>query len=107
LAQGNRADFLGHSIGGWVDVDNDGKYDALKIETRGLKGPRTYEGTGMPFQDNETVVKERIFLDPANSDALTDEITVIDHALTRPRTITQRAHSRFVPSSGLVIGRPS
>jgi hypothetical protein len=38
---------------------------------RGLKGPRTYEGTGMPFhQDNETVVKERLFLDKANSDAL-------------------------------------
>jgi hypothetical protein len=83
--------FLGHSIGRWVDVDNDGRYDALEIETRGLKGPRTYEGTGMPFHDdNQTVVKERLSLDQANSDALYDEITVIDHALTRPWTITKR-----------------
>jgi hypothetical protein len=83
--------FLGYSIGKWVDVDDDGSYDVLEIETRGLKGPRTYEGTGMPFhQDNQTVVKERLFLDRANSDALSDEITVIDHALTRPWTITKR-----------------
>ena len=80
--------FLGHSIGRWVDVDNDGRYDALEIETRGLKGPRTYEGTGMPFhEDNQTVVKERLSLDQANPDALYDEITIIDHALTRPWTI--------------------
>jgi hypothetical protein len=83
--------FLGHSVGKWVDVDSDGRYDVLEIETRGLKGPRTYEGTGMPFhQDNETVVKERLYLDKTNSDALYDEITVIDHALTRPWTITKQ-----------------
>ena len=83
--------FLGYSIGKWVEVNDDGRYDVLEIETRGLKGPRTYEGTGMPFhQDNQTVVKERLFLDKANSDALYDEITVIDHALTRPWTITKR-----------------
>jgi len=58
------------SVGKWVDVDSDGRYDVLEIETRGLKGPRTYEGTGMPFhQDNETVVKERLYLDKTNSDA--------------------------------------
>jgi hypothetical protein len=58
---------------------------------RGLKGPRTYEGTGMPFhRDNQTVVKERLFFDKTNPDALSDEITVIDHALTRPWTVTKR-----------------
>jgi len=83
--------FLGYSIGKWIDTDHDGRYDVLEIETRGLKGPRTYEGTGMPFhKDNQTVVKERIFLDKNNPDALNDEITVIDHALTRPWTITKR-----------------
>jgi hypothetical protein len=83
--------FLGYSIGKWVDEDGDGRYDVLEIETRGLKGPRTYEGTGMPFhQDNQTVIKERLFLDKTNPDALHDEITVIDHALTRPWTITKR-----------------
>jgi hypothetical protein len=79
------------SIVKWVDLDDDGRYDVLEIETRGLKGPRTYEGTGMPFhQDTRTLVKERLFLDKANSDGLSDEITVIDRALTRPRTITKR-----------------
>ena len=83
--------FLGYSIGKWIDNDGDGRYDVLEIETRGLKGPRTYEGTGMPFhRDNETVVKERLFPDKANPDALYNEITVIDHALTRPWTITKR-----------------
>ena len=82
--------FLGYSIGKWIDGDGDGRYDALEIETRGLKGPRTYDGTGMPFhQDNETVLKERIYLDKANPDVLHDEITTIDHALTRPWTITK------------------
>jgi hypothetical protein len=83
--------FLGLSIGRWIDTDGDGRFDVLEIETRGLKGPRTYEGTGMPFHvDNETVVKERLFLDRGNPDALNDEITVVDHALTRPWTITKR-----------------
>ena len=82
--------FLGYSIGKWIDEDGDGRYDALEIETRGLKGPRTYEGTGMPFhQDNETVLKERIYLDKANPDVLHDEITTIDHALTRPWMVTK------------------
>ena len=83
--------FLGLSIGKWIDTDGDGRFDMLEIETRGLKGPRTYEGTGMPFHaDNETVVKERLFLDRDNPDGLNDEITVFDHALTRPWTITKR-----------------
>jgi hypothetical protein len=41
-------------------------------------------------QNNQTVIKERLFLDKANPDALSDEITVIDHALTRPWTVTKR-----------------
>ena len=83
--------FLGLSIGKWLDTDGDGRFDMLEIETRGLKGPRTYEGTGMPFHaDNETVVKERLALDKSNPNGLTDEITVFDHALTRPWTIVKR-----------------
>ena len=35
----------------------------------------------------QTVVKERIYLDRADKDILHDEITTIDHALTRPWTV--------------------
>jgi hypothetical protein len=80
--------FNGYSIGKWVDEDGDGRYDVLEIETRGLKGPRSYEASGLPFHaDNETVIKERIFVDKSNPDILRDEITSYDHALTRPWTV--------------------
>src|SRR5215813_4327546 len=50
--------FAGYSIGKWVDEDGDGRYDALVVETRGLKGPRTYEATGIPFhEDNQTIIR--------------------------------------------------
>src|SRR6266851_1172546 len=38
--------FYGFSIGKWVDENGDGRYDVLEIETRGFKGPRSYEATG-------------------------------------------------------------
>jgi len=38
---------------------------------------------------NQTIVKERISLDKADRNLLHDEITTIDHALTRPWTVTQ------------------
>ncbi|MBV9970051.1 MAG: hypothetical protein JO228_08710 [Xanthobacteraceae bacterium] len=41
--------FLGHSIGRWIDVDGDGRYDLLEIETRGLKGPRTSKAPACRF----------------------------------------------------------
>src|SRR6266568_3604789 len=79
--------FSGYSIGKWVDEDGDGRYDALVVETRGLKNPRTYDATGIPFHaDGRTVIREKIYLDKASSSTLHDEITVIDNALTRPWT---------------------
>jgi hypothetical protein len=61
------------------------------VETRNLKGPRSYDSTGLPLhRDNQTVIKERIYLDKADANTLYDEITVIDHALTRPWTITKK-----------------
>ena len=75
----------GYSIGKWVDENGDGKYSALEIETRFLRGPRAYENSGIPFhEDNQTVIKERLYLDKANRNTLYDDITVFDHALTRP-----------------------
>jgi hypothetical protein len=83
--------FAGYSIGHWVDEDGNGRYDALMVETRNLKGPRSYDSTGLPLhRDNQAVIKERIYLDKADLNTLYDEITVIDHALTRPWTITKK-----------------
>jgi hypothetical protein len=80
--------FEGYSIGKWVDENGDGHYDALEVETRALKGPRTFDADGLPLhEDNQTVVKERIYLDKTNRDLLHAEITTIDHALTRPWTV--------------------
>jgi hypothetical protein len=82
--------FSGYSIGRWVDEDGDGRYDALLVETRGLKGPLTYEATGIPFhEDNQTIIRERIYLDRNDPNTLHDEITTIDHALTRPWIVTK------------------
>ena len=80
----------GYSIGTWEDTDGDGRNDTLAVETRGMKGPRTFDSGGLPLhRDNETIVKERISLDKINPDLLHNEITTIDHALTRPWTVTR------------------
>ncbi len=82
--------FHGYSIGQWIDTDNDGRYDTLEVETRNFKGPRAYDTTGLPLhRDNETVVKERIYLDKADADLLHDDVTTIDHALTGPWTVAR------------------
>ena len=82
--------FAGYSIGHWVEENGDGHYDTLLVETRGLKNPRTYDASGIPFHaDGKTVIKERIYLDKADPNILHDEITVIDNAFTRPWTITK------------------
>jgi hypothetical protein len=82
--------FTGYSIGRWIDEDGDGRYDTLIVETRGLKGPRTYEMTGLPMhQDNQTIISERIYLDKNDPNMLHDQITTIDHALTRPWIVTK------------------
>jgi hypothetical protein len=82
--------YTGYSIGQWIDADGDGRYDVLEVETRNLKGPRTFDASGIPFHaDSQTVIKERIYLDKTNPDLLRNEITTIDHALTRPWTVTR------------------
>jgi hypothetical protein len=82
--------FLGYSIGRWVDEDGDGRYDTLLIETRAIKGPHSYDSSGMPFhKDGQAIVKEQIRLDPSNQDVIHNQITVMDNALTRPWTVTR------------------
>ena len=81
--------YRGYSIGKWVDEDGDGRYDVLEVDTRGpFKGPRAYDATGLPLHfDNQSTFKERIHLDKNDPNILHDEITVFDHALTRPWSV--------------------
>ena len=80
--------FMGYSIGHWLDTTGSGRFDTLEVETRNFKGPRTVEFSGIPMHDdNETVVRERIYLDRNDPDTMHNEITIIDHAFTRPWTV--------------------
>jgi hypothetical protein len=84
-AKNNIPSYNGYSIGKWIDENSDGKYDVLEVETRNFKGPRNYEPSGLPLHDdNESVIRERMYLDKSNPDTLVNEITTIDNALTRP-----------------------
>ena len=57
----------------------------LEVETRNFKGPRNYEPSGIPLhEDNESIIKERMYISKNNPDTLMNEITTVDHALTRP-----------------------
>jgi hypothetical protein len=98
--------FNGYSIGRWIDTDGDGRYDLLDVETRGFKSPRTFEGSGLPLhRDGQSIIKERIFLDRTDGNLLHDEVTVIDHALTRPWTVT-RHYQRDPPANGISSTAP-
>ena len=82
--------FAGYSIGKWEDTSGNGRYDTLVVDTRGLKGHRFLDSSGMPLhRDNRTVVKERIYLDKADRDILHNDITTIDDALSRPWTVNR------------------
>jgi hypothetical protein len=54
-------------------------------------------------EDNETIVQERIYLDKADKNLLHDDITTIDHALTRPWRVTQ-TFRRIVSDKRLWFG---
>src|SRR5215831_15984989 len=80
--------YTGYSIGRWVDAAGSGHYDLLEVETRAFRGPRVYDNTGLMLHpDNESVIREKIYLDKADKKLLHDEITVEDHALLRPWTV--------------------
>jgi hypothetical protein len=82
-------DFVGYSIGHWIDEGSTGVYNVLEVETRGpFKGPRAYDASGLPLAfDNLSIFRERFHLDRSDPNLLHDEITVIDHALTRPWSV--------------------
>src|SRR5215470_13562717 len=90
--EGIEPSYQGYSIGKWLDEDGDGIYDVLEVETRGpFKGPRAYDATGLPLHfDNQSVFKERIYRDKVDPKILHDQITVLDHALTRPWVVDKK-----------------
>jgi hypothetical protein len=80
--------FNGYSIGKWIDENGDGCYNALEVETRGFKGPRNFDQQGIPLhEDQQSIVKERLYLDKADKDLMHLDITTIDHALTEPWSV--------------------
>jgi hypothetical protein len=80
--------FAGYSIGRWEGDDGHGRDSRLVVETRSMRGPRSYDSSGLPFHaDGETIVAERMYLDPGKPDILYDEMTVQDHALTHPWSV--------------------
>ncbi len=86
--------FSGYSIGRWEGDDGHGRAADLVVETRGMRGPRSFDSSGAPFHaDNATMVEERMHLDAAKPDVLYDDITVLDDALTRPWTV-RRSYRR-------------
>ena len=90
--------FQGYSIGRWLDEDGDGHFDTLEVETRYFKGPRSIDPTGIPTHvDNQSIVKERIHLDKADPKVLDDELTLFDHALTRPWTVHRQTTTAAQP----------
>jgi len=90
--------FVGYSIGKWIDTDGDGRYDTLEVETRNFKGPRTFDGNGHPLHaDNQTIIQERIYLDKVDSNIIHNDITTIDHALTRPYTVNKTYRREQTP----------
>jgi len=90
--------YSGYSLGKWIDEDGSGKFTALDVETRFIKGPRTLDGLLPTHVDNQTVVKEHLSLDKTDPNILRNEITLIDHAYTRPWTIV-RNYPRY-PNPG-------
>ena len=82
--------FAGYSIGRWEDTEGSGRYDSLHIETRAIKGPRSYDSSGLPLHKNgNSVIIERISLDRSKPGILQNVVTTHDSALTRPWTVTR------------------
>jgi hypothetical protein len=82
--------YVGYSIGRWSDTTGSGHYDTLDIESRAFRGPRSYDASGLPLHaDNQSIIKEKMYLDARDKDLLHEDITVIDHALTRPWTVNK------------------
>lgn len=93
-------EFNGYSIGQWHDENGDGIYDMLSVETRSIKGPRSFDSTAVVLhENNETVVFEEFRR--LDDDTLENTITTIDDALTGPWTV-QRSYSHTPYSEDVI-----
>jgi hypothetical protein len=82
--------FAGYSIGRWNEPDQEGRYSVLEVETRNFSGPRVFDNIGIPFHvDNQTIVRERFYRDTSNPKIMHNDMTTIDHALTRPWAVNK------------------
>ena len=71
-------------------TDGEGRFGALEVETRGFKGPRTFEGTGIPPARRRADHHQGTFPPrQGRQESAADEVTTIDHALTRPWTVVR------------------
>jgi hypothetical protein len=105
LAQEIQPTYAGYSIGRWVDEDRNGIYSVLEVETRGFTGRRVYDPTGLPLHfDNQSIFKERMYRERREPNILHDEITVIDHALTRPWTVVKKYLHNSNPHPNWIMG---
>ena len=56
-----------------------------------FRSPRAFDASGLPLAfDNQSIFRERFHLDRSDPEILHDEVTVIDHALTRPWSVDRR-----------------
>ena len=87
---------VGYSIGKWLDTSGDGRFDTLEVETRGFKGPRHYDASGLPLHhDNQSVFKERIFLDKTDKNSHAQR----DHRDRQCLDAPVDGHPRLCPQS--------
>jgi hypothetical protein len=88
--------FAGYSIGRWIDSDGKGRFDTLEVETRNIRGPRQWDQTGLPTaDDNEAVIKERLFLDKATRTSC-DEMTTTDTPVAAWTAMKNWRHSQNI-----------
>jgi hypothetical protein len=100
-----QATFAGYSIGRWSDPDGSGTYSVLEVETRGFTGPRVFDATGLPMHsDNQSIFRERFSREKSDPTVLHDELTVMDHALTRPWTVDKKYLHNSNPRPNWIIG---
>jgi hypothetical protein len=65
---------------------------ATAVSTRSRSRPGISKGHATTSRAACRCISTRLSLDPANKDILRNEITVFDHALTRPWTVTKHYH---------------